>query len=35
MTDKDALVETLLEDDAAIFFDAFAKRKAELQEGGL
>lgn len=31
----DALAETLSEDDAAIFFDAFAKRKSELQEGGL
>lgn len=31
----DALAETLSEDDAAIFFDAFAKRKAELQEVAL
>lgn len=30
----DALAETLSEDDAAIFFDAFAKRKSELTEGG-
>lgn len=30
----DALAETLSGDDAAIFFDAFAKRKSELTEGG-
>jgi len=30
----DALSESLSEDDAAIFFDAVAKRKSELTEGG-